>query len=107
MKSRTENQKKAFEFLKQKFETVGIFTKEEFKNATGFSEGSFKTYLGKQFKGLLLPVDSGHFRVSGVFRLFRTWEQFKDKVVTQNRNWRRKYDHLNYEDVVVFEFYMP
>jgi hypothetical protein len=107
MGARTENQEEAFKFLKRKFETMETFTKEEFQSAAGFNEGTFETYLAKQFKGLLKPVEPNRFRVSGVFRLFRTWKQFRDKVVTQNRNWGRTYKHIEFNNVVIFEFYMP
>jgi hypothetical protein len=107
MRIRTINQRRAFQFLREKFETLETFTRDEFRLATGFSKGSFNNYLSKQFRGLLLPVGTNLFRVSGVFRLFRTWSQFQDKVVTQKRNWGRQYAHLKFDNVVIFEFYMP
>src|SRR5438552_860295 len=103
----SENQKKAFEFIQAKFNSQELFTSEEFQVATGYSDVSFKTYLSKQFRGLLIPTGEGHFRISTVFRQFSTWKKFKDKVVTQNRNLGRSYTEICYENVVIFEFYMP
>ena len=107
MPTKTECQEKAFQFLKEKFESQTRFKESEFKTATGFSNVSFQTYLSKQFKGLLLPAGDGYFRVSGILRLFRTWKQFQDKVVSQNRNFGRRYRHLPFDQVVIFEFYLP
>lgn len=107
MSAESENQKKAFEFIQQKFNSQELFTADEFQTATGYSDVSFTTYLSKQFRGLLIPTGEGHYRVSTVFRQFSTWKKFKDKVVTQNRNLGRTYKHSCYENVVIFEFYMP
>jgi len=107
MSAESENQKKAFEFIQAKFNSQELFTAEEFQVATGYSDVSFKTYLSKQFRGLLIPTGEGHFRISTVFRQFSTWKKFKDKVVTQNRNLGRSYSQICYENVIIFEFYMP
>jgi hypothetical protein len=107
MSAESESQKKAFEFIQAKFNSQKFFTAEEFQTATGYSDVSFKTYLSKQFRGLLIPTGEGHFRISTVFRQFSTWKKFKDKVVTQNRNLGRSYNEICFENVVIFEFYMP
>jgi hypothetical protein len=107
MSAESENQTKAFEFIQAKFNSQELFTAEEFQLATDYSDVSFRTYLSKQFRGLLIPTGDGHFRVSAVFRQFSTWKKFKDKVVTQNRNLGRSYAEISYENVVIFEFYMP
>lgn len=107
MSAESDNQVKAFEFIQAKFNSQELFTAEEFQLATGYSDVSFKTYLSKQFRGLMIPTGEGHFRISTVFRQFSTWKKFKDKVVTQNRNLGRSYSRICYENVIVFEFYMP
>jgi hypothetical protein len=107
MSAESEQQIKAFEFIQKKFNSQETFTSEEFQIATGYSDVSFKTYSSKQFKGLLIPTGEGHFRVSAVFRQFNSWKKFKDKVVTQNRNLGRSYTEISYENVIIFEFYMP
>ncbi|MDE3099387.1 MAG: hypothetical protein KGJ88_07915 [Verrucomicrobiota bacterium] len=107
MSAESDNQVRAFKFIKAKFNSQELFTEEEFQRATGYSKVSFKTYSSKQFRGLMIPTDERHFRISAVFRQFSTWKKFKDKVVTQNRNFGRSYSQICYENVIVFEFYMP
>ena len=107
MSLRTTDQEKAFEFLRKRFETQEPFSKEEFLRATSFSSGSFESYFSKQFSGLLKPVGPNQFRVSGIFRQFRTWKRFYDNVVSQKRRLGRQYAPRFYDSVVIFEFYMP
>jgi hypothetical protein len=107
MPRRTDNQERAYSFLKDRFETQSRFTKTEFKVATGFSDGAFGAYLSKQFQGLLLPAGEGYYRVSGIFRLFKSWQEFRDKVVSQKRNFGRRYQHIPCSEVIIFEFYLP
>lgn len=47
------------------------------------------------------------FRVSLAFRQYAAWSKFRDRVVTQNRILTRKYERSSYENVVMFEFFMP
>jgi hypothetical protein len=100
-------QKAAFEFLRRKWMTQELFTKKEFQAATGYGDVSFRTYWAKQFKGLLVTVGEDLYRVSLAFRQFATWPKFRDNVVTQNRILTREYDRSSYENVVMFEFFMP
>lgn len=101
-----DNQKKAFKFLLEKFHTQESFTKDEFQAASGWDK-AFKTYFSKQFKTLLLPVKKdGKYRVSEVFRRFMTWEKFQNHV-TQNRHVATDYSVLTYDNVLIFEFFMP
>lgn len=104
---RTTYQRKAFEFLKQKFETQEPFTKNELCAASGFQPSSFAAYFKKQFEGLLKSAGQNQFRVSGVFRQFRTWKAFQQNVVSQKRQLARAYSETFHEQVVIFEFYMP
>lgn len=102
-----DNQKKAFEFLLEKFYTQDSFTKDDFQSATGWDDSAFNTYFSKQFKTLLLPVKKdGKFRVSEVFRRIMTWESFQNHV-TQNRHVATDYSVLTYDNVMIFEFFMP
>lgn len=104
----TTHQRKAFEFLKEKFESQELFTTAEFQKHTGFdNDNTFRTYMSKHFKGLLLPAGKDAYRVSAVFRQFSTWSKFVDKVVSQNRNFGRKYENEILDAVIIFEFYMP
>ena len=107
MARRTKDQEKAFEFLRKKFETQEPFSKKEFLEATNFKAGSFDNYFSKQFSGVLKPVGPSQFRVSGIFRQFRTWKRFYDNVVSQKRRLGRQYAPRFFDSVVIFEFYMP
>jgi hypothetical protein len=107
MSTNREKQVKAFEFLRKMFDAQTTFTAEQFQAETGFTRKSFQTYMSKQFRGLLRPLPSGNYRVSAVFRQFLTWPKFRDKVVTQNRNFARAYAPTTEDSVVIFEFYMP
>ena len=107
MSAQSPEQTAAFEFLREKWNSQELFTKAEFQAATGYDRVSFKTYFSKQFKGLLIKVDDAHYRVSLAFRRFATWPRFRDDVVTQNRILARKYRSASYENVLIFEFFMP
>jgi hypothetical protein len=102
----SETQRKAFEFLLKKYNAQELFTLEEFKAATGWTVKTFKIYLSKQFKDLLLPVDNA-FRIHGVFGQYAKWAKFRDHVVSQRRRLVREYQSSCFESVMVFEFFMP
>jgi hypothetical protein len=99
-------QRAAFAFLLNKFNTQELFNSREFNEATGWSEVSFRTYLSKQFRELLISVGD-QYRVSLAFRQYSTWSKFRDGVVTQNRRLTREYARTCYSNVVMFEFFMP
>jgi len=103
-----DNQKRAYRFLKKKFDHLQSFTKKEFRRATGWAEGSFETYFRKQFETLLNAVDDapGRFFVGEAFKKFPTWEQFKSHV-SQNRSAYADYVSQSYPHVVMFDFFMP
>ncbi|HTD66395.1 MAG TPA: hypothetical protein VK846_07695 [Candidatus Limnocylindria bacterium] len=107
MARQTKDQEKAFEFLRRKFDAQETFSKKEFLKATNFKEKSFDTYFSKQFSGLLKEIGLDQFRVSGVFRQFRTWKRFSQNVVSQKRKFVRQYVMASYGNVVIFEFYLP
>jgi len=104
---RVAQQRAAFDFLRNKYNTQELFTREEFQTAAGFSDVSFDTYMSKHFRDLLVKVTDDKLRVSLAFRQYATWRKFRDNVVTQNRILTRKYDRASYENVVMFEFFMP
>lgn len=106
MKNKDTEQKKAFSFLHQRWVDQALFTSDEFRAATGWSEASFRTYLSKQFKGFLHRVGD-KFRVRLNFRKVAKWERFRDEVVSQNRVCGRLYAPPEETCAVVFEFFMP
>jgi hypothetical protein len=107
MSTKTATQQRAFYFLRDKFYSQEIFSAKNFQDGTGFGTASFKTYMSKHFRGLLIPIGNGNYRVSAVFRQFSTWSKFRDKVVSQKRDFGRQYTQLCVDNVVIFEFYMP
>jgi hypothetical protein len=99
-------QRKAFTFLRQRWMDQALFTTEEFRSATGWSDVSFRTYLSKQFKGLLEKVGD-KFRVRLNFRKVASWDRFRWDVVSQKRVRGRSYAPPEETCAVVFEFFMP
>lgn len=55
---------------------------------------------------LLSVIKDGKYRVTEVFRRFMTWERFQNHV-TQNRQVATDYSVLTYDNVMIFEFFMP
>jgi hypothetical protein len=104
---RVAQQRAAFDFLRDKYNTQELFTREQFQAATGFGDVSFDTYMSKHFRDLLVKVIDDKLRVSLAFRQYATWRKFRDNVVTQNRILTRQYERSSYENVVMFEFFMP
>jgi hypothetical protein len=100
-------QQAAFEFLREKYNTQELFSLGEFQAAAGFKDESIGTYISKQFRDLLVEVSPDKYRVSLAFRLYATWPKFRDNVVTQNRILTHEYAGSSYENVVMFEFFMP
>lgn len=103
----TTEQRNAFQFLKERFQNGTTFTKKDFQVATGWSPISFKTYFSKQFKRLLLELTSNQFRVTEVFRKYNTEDLFETHIVTQNRKVAADYNTLTYNNLIIFEFFMP
>lgn len=99
-------QRKAFEFLVQRYHSQEVFTFEDLQQATGWSRTALRTYLSKQFRDLLIPVGRS-FRIHGVFGQYTNWSKFRDQVVTQNRRLVKDYEPLSFGSVVIFEFFMP
>lgn len=100
-------QRAAFEFLREKYATQELFTLKQFQLAAGFTDDSIGTYVSKQFRDLLVEVSPNTYRVSLAFRQYSSWPKFRDNVVTQNRILTHEYDVSSYENVVMFEFFMP
>lgn len=101
-----EPQRRAFKFLSEHLQTQDTFTRAEFQKATEWSDKSFGTYLSKQFKPFLDPVGEGKFRVSEAFRPFVTWRKFRQHV-TQVRRVVTSYKPVEFENVLIYEFFMP
>lgn len=108
MKADYGEQEKAFKFLLAKFNSQELFTLEQFATAAGWqvSSSTFKTYFSKQFEGLLIRSGDSY-GVSQLFLKYNEWRKFRDSVVTQKRILRHDYTPSSYENVIMFEFFMP
>ena len=100
------NQMAVFEFFKERYRLQKPFTKQDVAAATNWSTTSFNTYWSKQFKRLVVPVDDVSFRVSESFRPYSTWEAFRT-LVTQVRRVSSDYTSILYDQVIIYEFFMP
>ena len=105
----TLEQRNAFLFLKDNFQNGTTFTKGQFQTAvgSGWTTISFNTYFSKQFKRLLNDVPPDKFRVTEVFRKYNTEDLFENHIVTQNRKVASDYNTLTYNNLIIFEFFMP
>ena len=102
-----EGQRRAFSFLTSRLQSQESFTKEEFKRATGWTEGTtFETYWQKQFKSFVEPIGKGRYHVIETFRPFMTWTKFRQHV-TQVRRVVTDYSPVVFDYVLIYEFYMP
>ncbi|HKY42201.1 MAG TPA: hypothetical protein VJM50_03850 [Pyrinomonadaceae bacterium] len=100
-------QLKAFRFLTAHLQSQETFTKEEFKRETGWITGStFDTYWRKQFKSFVEPIGKGRYHVRETFRPYMTWQKFRQHV-TQVRQVVSDYSPLIFENVLIYEFFLP
>jgi len=102
-----DSQLKAFRFLTSRLQSQDTFTKEEFKKETGWVVGStFDTYWRKQFHSFVEPIGDGRYHVKETFRPYMTWPKFRQHV-TQVRQVVTDYSPLTFENVLIYEFYLP
>ena len=107
METKTENQRKVFEFFVEHFKSQEPFKKKDLETETDWTKSTFDTYWSKQFEQFVLPAGGGdYFRVSEAFRPFARWEAFQPHV-TQVRRVSSDYTLLAHDSVLVFEFFMP
>lgn len=100
------NQRKVFEFLKQKYRSGELFTLDEVEKETTWQGTTFPTYWSKHYKDFATKLDGGKYQVNRVFRAFLRWEKFRNHV-TQNRRVTTDYEVSSYDSVLIFEFFMP
>ena len=103
---KTDNQRKAFDFLKDHFESQAPFTKKDLEAVTTWKGKSFSTYWSKQLKPFVGSTDGRNFQVTEGFRPFATWGAFQ-RHVTQVRRVYSDYTLFRYDSLLIFEFFMP
>ena len=109
-----DTQRAAHAFLLEHLQSQEPFTIAEFVAATGWDKpGTFKTYLRKQYQGLIENVGGGNFKISDTeryrvtesFRKLVAWRKFKQHV-TQVRRVVTNYEPTTSE-VLIYDFLMP
>ncbi len=104
----SRTQQKAFQFLPRHFQSQDLFTKADLRAAVPeWSNSSLNTYWSKQIKRLLAPAGRGKFRVSEAFRPYSNWQSFKKNIASQVRRIYSDYTSLTYDNLIIYEFYMP
>ena len=102
-----DSQLRAFKFLTAHLQSQETFTKEEFKKETGWLvESTFNTYWRKQFRSFVEPIGNGRYHVRETFRPYMTWPKFRQHV-TQVRQVVTDYSPLVFQNVLIYEFYLP
>lgn len=99
-------QRAAHRFFIEHLQTLEPFTKADVQAVTGWADSAADTYWSKQFKNILEPVGNDQYRVRERFRLYQDWKKFKN-LVTQVKISQPSYAPTVYEEVVVYEFYLP
>lgn len=100
------NQRLAHQFFIAHLQTLEPFTKADVTAATGWDGKTLETYWSKQFKNILEPIGNDQYRVRERFRQYLSWRAFKN-LVTQVKSAPASYAPTVYDEVIVYEFYMP
>src|SRR6185436_15242305 len=107
-------QRRAFKFLRKHLLSGESFVLRDFIQAAGWSKpGTYKTYLQKQYRGLIENLEGGSFqiklngryRATEAFRKLLDWRKFRQHV-TQNRAVGADY-RTSCSQVLVYDFLMP
>ena len=101
-----DSQRAAHRFFSERLQTLEPFTKEQLRQATKWSTSTLDTHWSKRFKSLLEPVDGTRFRVKERFRPYLDWKKFRS-LVTQVKVVSADYEPTVFENIIVYEFYMP
>lgn len=104
---KSENHRKIFDFLYEKFHSQESFSKDElFAVVPKLARGTRNTYWSKWILNFLVRADRSTFRVAEAFRPYSTWENFY-RVATQVRRTYQDYKEFIYDDVIIYDFLMP
>lgn len=101
-----KNQKKVFEYLTDHLDSQQPFTQKDLEQITSWRGKTFRTYWSKQFAQFVVAAPNKKLRVSEAFRPFTDWNKFRQHV-TQVRRVAADYQRSTYENVLIFEFFMP
>lgn len=101
------NQQRVFDFLCAHYDSQDRFTKDDLRAATTWSRSALDTYCSKQLRPFVREIAPGIYRVSEAFRRYSTWEVFRQHVTQVRAITATDYTHRKYENVLVYEFFMP
>jgi hypothetical protein len=99
-------QRAAYRFFTERLRTLEPFTKDDLRQVTGWSPSALDTYWSKQFRGIIEDLGGGRYRVRERFRQYLDWRKFRN-LVTQVKTVPPSYAPTTFDEVVVYEFYMP
>lgn len=104
----TKEKKDIFDFLKEHLRTKKVFTKEQFLalQSDDINEKTKKTYFLKQYAPLLRHLDDGSYQVHESFRKYATEGKF-ERYTSQKRKPWIDYKKESYQNLIMFEFFMP
>lgn len=103
-----EDQKRIFDFLLEHLGTREPFTKEELLGVVeSWKEETKETYWSKVYVSLLILLEDGRYRVGNAFIKYTTLEKFKKLTTQTKRVLQIKYQKVDFDKVIIFEFFMP
>lgn len=109
-----DSQRAAHKFLVEHLLSGNPFPLQDFISVTGWTKpGTYRTYLQKQYGGLIENVGGGplkidltaEYRVTESFRTLIPWRRFRQQV-TQVRRIPTSYEPIS-SDVLIYDFLMP
>jgi hypothetical protein len=110
-----DTQRAAHEFLLQHLLSGKPFKLAEFIAVTGWDKpGTYRTYLQKQYRGLIENVEGGPFRITNTgqyrvtesFRKLVEWPKFRQHVTQVRATGARDYSRSTAK-VLIYDFLMP
>jgi hypothetical protein len=99
-----EKQLRAYNFLKDKFKSQSLFSKEEFNEYVGWGK-KINTYWSKKIKTLVIK-ENNNYRVSQVFRRVLTEENF-ERHISQSSRVSTEFKTFSSKNVILFDFFLP
>jgi len=104
--SKEDNVEAVYAFLRDRAKTGQAFTRKELADAVpGWVEETARTYISKQYLDYLEVLGPKQYRVLPEFKRL-TYPEFLS-LVTQVRHVFAVYNRASYQNVVVYEFFLP
>jgi hypothetical protein len=101
-----DNWRKVHEFLVDHFRSQKPFKQEDLFAVTTWTGQSPKTYWSKQIRQFVAELGNDKYRVTQAFRRVVSWDRFH-RHASQMRSMVSEYTSLTYENVLIYEFFMP